>query len=283
MKRVMLGLLLAALWAPVALGADETKGKKYDVLVVKDVVYNPDKEPDERHKLDLYLPHGAKDYPVFVFIHGGGWRGGSKNGAAGIGVMFANHGVGLVSVGYRLSPKIVHPEHIKDIAQAFAWVFHNMGKRGANVKQVFVGGHSAGGHLAALLATDDSYLKKYKLSAADIRGVMPISGVFDVSNERLKGTFGDEESRKKASPLTHVKKDLPPFLVFYADKEIAGLGKQAERFGKALKEAGATAEVKMIKGRDHGSIMFRASDANDEVAKAIFAFIKENSKTKGKD
>lgn len=279
MKYAVIGMLLVALAAPAA--ASDARKSKHEVLVVKDVVYNPNsKEADERHTLDLYLPHGAKDYPVFFFIHGGGWRAGSKNGVAAHGITFASNGIGFVSVGYRLSPKVSHPEHIKDVAQAFAWVVHNLGKRGADVKRVFVSGHSAGGHLCALLAADPSYLAAYKLSPADIRGVIPISGVFDVNHERMKGTFGEEDSRKKASPLTHVRKDLPPFLIFYAENE--KLGKQADVFGKALKEAGAKAEVKMIKDRNHGTIMSRAAAHDDEVTQAIFAFIEANSK-KGKE
>ncbi len=271
MKRGMMGVLLAVLWAPLAVG------QEYKVETVKDVAYNDAKDADpERHKLDLYLPRGAKNYPILFFIHGGGWRGGSKNGFAKHGQTAASHGIGFVSVGYRLSPKVIHPEHVKDVAQAFAWVVKNLPKRGANVEQIYVSGHSAGGHLAALLATDEDYLKKYKLSAANIHGVIPISGVFDVSNGRMAKLFGDEAARKKASPLTHVREKLPPFLVLYADKEIAGLGKQAEAFGEALKKKGAKVEVKMIKDRDHGSIMRNAAKADDEVAKAIFAFIREN-------
>jgi acetyl esterase/lipase len=277
MKQLALGTVLVLLGAGFVHGADDKKAGKFDVEVVKDVAYNDSKDADSvRHKLDLYLPKGAKNYPVLIFIHGGAWRGGSKNPFAKQGNTTASHGIGFVAINYRLSPKVSHPEHIKDVARAFAWVHGDLGKRGANLEQVYVSGHSAGGHLCALLAADDSYLKEHKLSATNIRGVIPISGVFNVSSERMKGVFGDEDSRKKASPLTHVKKELPPFLLLYADKEISGLGKQAEAFAAALKKAGATAQVKMIKDRDHGSIIRRASAPDDEVAQAIFNFIKDN-------
>jgi acetyl esterase/lipase len=275
MKRAVVAVLLAALCAPLVAGADDTKKGKYEVEVVKNVAYKDTDADDVRHKLDLYLPKGAKDYPVFFFIHGGGWTRGSKEGTGKHGKMFAEHGVGFVTINYRLSPKVKSPEHIKDVAQAFAWTMANLGKRGANLDQVYVSGHSAGGHLAALLATNEEYLKAHKLSVANIRGVIPISGVFTISARQEK-IFGDEESRKKASPQGHVREKMPPFLVLYADKEIAGLGKQAAAFGQALKKVGAKGEVKMIKDRDHGSIAIKASDRNDEVAQAIFAFIKEN-------
>jgi acetyl esterase/lipase len=277
MKRVALGTVLVLLGAGFVHGADDKKAGKYDVEVVKGVAYNASKDADDvRHKLDLYLPRGAKNYPVLVFIHGGAWRGGSKNSYAKHGNTAASHGIGFVAINYRLSPKVSHPEHIKDVARAFAWVYGDLGKRGANLEQVYVCGHSAGGHLCALLATDASYLKEHKLSATNIQGVIPISGAFNVNIERMKNVFGEEDSRKKASPLTHVKKELPPFLLLYADKEIARLDKQAEEFAAALKKAGARVDVKMIKDRNHGSIIRNASAPDDEVARAIFNFIRDN-------
>src|SRR5437016_4911495 len=149
MKRVALGTVLL-LGAVLARGADDKKAGKFDVEVVKDVAYNASKDADGvRHKLDLYLPREAKDYPVLLFIHGGAWRGGSKNGYAKHGTTAASNGIGFVAINYRLSPKISHPEHIKDVARAFAWVHGELGKRGANLEQIYVCGHSAGGHLCA--------------------------------------------------------------------------------------------------------------------------------------
>jgi acetyl esterase/lipase len=269
-------LLVALVLFTAGLVGAEEKKPLYEVEVVKDIAYNPASDADaERHKLDLYLPKGAKDYPVFFFIHGGAWRGGKKDLYGPIGKTFAAQGIAFVATNYRLSPKVKHPAHIEDVAQAFAWVVGNLGKRGANLKQVFVSGHSAGGHLAALLATDESYLKTHKLSLSEIRAVVPISGVYIVGGERLASVFG--EDGKKASPLTHVKGKLPPFLVLYADKEMAGLGKQAEAFGAAMKKASCDVEVKVIKDRDHISIIRNAAKADDEMTTAIVAFIKKHN------
>jgi acetyl esterase/lipase len=266
---------VALVLAP-GLARAEVKKVSYEVEVVKDVAYNSAADADgERHKLDLYLPRGLNDYPVYFFIHGGAWRSGNKNLYAPIGKTFAAQGIAFVATNYRLSPKVKHPAHIEDVALAFAWVVGNLGKRGANLKQVYVSGHSAGGHLAALLATDESYLKAHKRSLADIKAVLPISGVFMVAGERLARVFGDEG--KKASPMTHIKAKLPPFLVLYADKEIAGLGKQAEAFGEAMKKAKCDIEVKMIKDRNHISIIRNAARADDEMTTAIVAFIRKHN------
>ncbi|MFO0841310.1 MAG: alpha/beta hydrolase [Gemmataceae bacterium] len=275
MKR-FLPLLIALILAAPALRGGDDKAPAYEVEVVKDVAYNGAADADaERHKLDLYLPRGAKGYPVLFFIHGGGWNKGKKDGFAAHGRAFARQGIGFVATNYRLTPVVKHPGHVEDVAQAFAWCHANLGKRGADVKQMFVSGHSAGGHLCALLATDEGYLKRHKLSLSDIKGVIPISGVFDVSGERLADRFG--EDGKKASPMSHLKGNLPPFLVFYADKELGALGKQAEAFAKAAKALKCDVEVKMIKDRDHGTIMRNAAKPDDEVSQAMVAFIRKHS------
>src|SRR4029079_5785476 len=114
-------------------------------------------------------------------------------------------------------------------------------------------GHSAGGHLCALLATDESYLKAHGLSLKDIKGCIPISGVFTVGGgKNPSNVWGeDRELIRKASPMSHGNnKGRPPFLIFYAEGE--RLGEQAESFTSALNKAGVTAELKRIKGRDHG-------------------------------
>jgi acetyl esterase/lipase len=277
MRIAAYGLLGAVLVAGPA-RADEKK--TYEVEVVKNRSYvEGDKAHKTRHRYDLYLPKGAKDYPVFFFIHGGAWRGGSKDGFGKHGRTFAKHGIAFVATNYRLSPSAKHPAHIEDVAAAFAKARADLAKRGANVKRVFVGGHSAGGHLAALLATDPDHLKKHKLALADVKGVVPISGVF-VLGSRQEEFFGDEESRKKASPQTHASGKLPPFLVLYAQKEIAGLGRQAEAFGKAVKKHKGDITVRLIKDRDHGSIMMRAADKGDDVTRLIFSFIEGDGRLK---
>lgn len=266
-------LLALALVLPNPAPAGEKK-PTYEVEIVKDVAYTDAKDADpERHKLDLYLPKGAKDYPVFFFIHGGGWRNGSKNGFGEHGKTFASQGIAFVATNYRLSPAVKHPAHAEDVAKAFAWVHANLPKRGANVKHLYVSGHSAGGHLAALLATDERYLKSHKLSIADIKGVLPISGVFTVGGGKGSEIWGEPENAKAASPMTHVKDNLPPFLVFYADKELGALGKQAEEFGKAVAKVKGDITVKMINDRDHGTIMRNVAKPDDEVTTAIVAFI----------
>ena len=276
MKKAAASVLALTVLAGMLVKADEKKAVPFEVEIVKDVPYSDSKDADPvRHKLDLYLPKSAKDYPVFFFIHGGGWTQGSKNGFAAHGNTFAKNGVAFVSVNYRLTPTVKHPGHIEDVAQAFAWVVANLGKRGANLEQIYVSGHSAGGHLAALLGTDESRLKAHKLSLKNIKGVVPVSGVFSISS-RMSKSFGGPDSCKNASPITHVKEGLPPFLILYGDAEAKGLGKQAEDFAKALEKAKVSVEVKNVADRNHGTIMRNIAKEDDVATTAIFAFIRKN-------
>ena len=281
MRRIPVCVLLLAVPLAGPAWAEEARAPKtggnYEVEVRKDIPYVEGKDVDERQKLDLYLPKGAKDYPTLFFIHGGGWTAGSRSGFDRIGRTFARNGVAFVSVGYRLSPKVKHPAHIEDVAKGFAWTVANIGKYGGNADAIFVSGHSAGGHLAALLATDDDYLKAEKLSLKNIKGVIPVSGVGVVSTRQKNDFAEDAEVSKKASPQNHAREGLPPFLILYGDAEANQLGKQAEAFAPALKEKKVEATIAMQKDRNHGSVMMKMSAEDDPATQAILEFIARHS------
>ncbi len=283
----LVALALLGLGASVGAGDKDhpAPGKGHGVEVVKDIAYSADKDADpERHKLNLYLPRDAKGFPVLVYVHGGGWTKGDRKSFARQAETLAKNGVGVASVGYRLSPAVKHPVHIQDVASAFAWVHAHIAKYGGRPDALFIGGHSAGGHLAALLATDESYLKAQKLSLKDVRGAVPISGVYTIPPGKLAAVFGDEPSgRSQASPLSHVKPGDPPFLVLYADKDGPGMDRMAEEFTKALKQAGNEATVMRIPDRNHGTIIGNAVNPDDPVTQAVLQFIRRHSGGTGKD
>jgi acetyl esterase/lipase len=279
-------LLAFALLTPLA-RADEPKKpakaeKLFEVESVKDVAYNDAKDADEKQKLDLYLPKGQKDFPVLFFVHGGTWKSGDRKKYAPVGELFASHGLGTVVISYRLSPKVQHPAHIQDVAKAFAWTCTNIGKHGGKADQIFVCGHSAGGHLVALLATDESYLKAEKRSLKDIKGAIPISGVYTiVPLGALATAFGkDAEVCKKASPINNVGDKEPPFLLIYADKDLPTLGWMAEGMCKKLDEHKCDVKTQEVKDRDHVSIMTKLGDDGDPTRQAVLDFVKKHTEKK---
>jgi arylformamidase len=197
-----------------------------------------------------------------------------------LATFYAKQGIGVVVTNYRLSPEVQHPEHIKDVARAFAWTHKNIGKHGGDPGRIFICGHSAGGHLVALLATNGDYLKAEGLTVADIKGCIPISGIFDIRDKMMPRVFGpDGANRKTASPLYNVKDGLPPFLVLCADKDIVNCRRPfAEAFVTALTKKSNKAELVEVKDSDHLRILFSAAGADTPVSKAILTFIEANGK-----
>jgi acetyl esterase/lipase len=272
---------------------EETQANTYAVKAIKDVAYYDGEDADKvKHKLDLYLPKDKERFPVFFFVHGGAWVHGDKNFFnlySSLGTYFAKQGIGVVVTNYRLSPGVKHPEHVKDVARAFAWTYKNIEKYGGRPDQIFAGGHSAGAHLSALLAADDTYLKSEGLSSDKIKGVIPISGMFQIPDKLLPTVFGtDEEVRRKASPMYHAKAGLPPFLILYADKDLPGCDKdQAEALGKALKDKGTKAATLEVKDSNHYLIILHTASGKGPAPQAILDFIvaqtKDDKKDRGKD
>jgi acetyl esterase/lipase len=284
-RPLILSLILTAALPASVLRADEPAKGTHEVKAVREIAYYEGDDADPvKHKLDLYLPRDVKDFPVLFFVHGGAWMHGDKN-FLGIYSSLAHHlakkGLGVVVTNYRLSPKVQHPEHIKDVARAFAWTYKHIADYGGNKAEIFVTGHSAGGHLVALLGTDDSYLKAHGLDLKAIKGDIPISGVMEIEKDFMPRVFGsDEKICKAASPIAHVRKDLPPFLVLYADDDLKVCSRTSIEFAKTLKEKKAPVEEKEIKKRNHMSILLNAVLDSDPVADAIVDFIGRNKGSK---
>jgi acetyl esterase/lipase len=254
------------------------------VQVIKDIVYRDLCEGEDpaldKNKLDLYLPKGKKDVPVLFFVHGGAWRQGDKSFLgmySTLGQFWARQGIATVVTNYRLSPAHKHPAHIEDVAKAFAWTWKNIGQYGGRQDQIFVCGHSAGGHLVSLLATDESYLRAEGLTHKAIRGAIPISGVFRLVAEHSLFTtvFGKDRSLvETASPVSHVGScPHPPFLIIYADKDFPTCDKVSEEFCKSLREKSCNAETLCVKDRNHISVLVYITRDNDPVAQAMKQFI----------
>ena len=245
------------------------------------------------HSFDLYLPEGKTNFPMLFFIHGGGWRGGDKvyDGLDKIAKICADLGIGVMSPNYRLSPAIRHPVHMQDVARAFAWLHQNGTQYGADPNKIFVAGGSAGGHLAALLALDERYLKEHGLSPKMIQGVMLFSGIYDLPNYRMPDgklgqiaevAFGpDYEVLKSASPAAHVgrlQSDTPPFFIAYTDNDLFGLAEQAKTLYSLFLQHGLRAELLEQPGRTHptktSGIWERLDGADDVLGAAIDRFLR---------
>lgn len=237
--------------------------------------------PDDanKHKLDIYFKQGVQRAPVFFFIHGGAWRSGDRFLYRSLGNRFASEGIVTVAPSYRLSPKNPHPAQIDDVAAAFAWVVAHIQDYGGDPNRIVVGGHSAGGHLAALLTLAPKHLARYGLSQKNIRGAIALSGVYDVTTG-LESTFGrDKDVQRDASPLMHVQAPAPPFLITYCQWDYLRLPQQAQEFHAVLQQKGVASELIYVAGESHISEIVRVTRPDDVTARAILRFIRQHIAT----
>lgn len=259
-----------------------------DVFIERDIPYIPN--GDERQKLDVYAPPNAAGLPVAVWFYGGGWRSGDKRLFEHLGRAFSVRGIVTVAVNYRLSPAVSHPAHAQDCAAAVGWTYRNIARFGGDPQRIFLTGHSAGSHLASLLALDRRFLEAENVPAEVIRGVVAISGASDLvehvdssiltSRQFVEEAFGSTpEELRGASPLTYVHAGAPPFLLIAAENDPEGLQNQVKRLADALREAGGTVRFITVKGRDHFSIVRRFGPGDDTTAQAAAEFIRVAGQT----
>jgi acetyl esterase/lipase len=248
------------------------------IEAVKDLDYTQGAPEDApKHKLDLYRRAGAKNAPVLFFVHGGAWVRGDRSQYPFFGNHFAKAGYLVVIPSYRLAPKNPHPAQIEDVAAAFAWTVHHAAEYGGDPSRIFLAGHSAGGHLVALLATNETWLQPHGLSSSAIRGVMSLSGVPDIvglaasSDSRVFGK--DPAVLRGASPLQHVRPGLPPFLVTYCQWDYLSLPQQAQQFHAALQAAGVPATLAFVPAENHISEMTNLTQSSDAISAAMLSFM----------
>jgi acetyl esterase/lipase len=205
----------------------------------------------DKHKLDLYLPRDKKNFPVLVFLHGGSWRTGDRSLYKALGDRLARAGIGVAIPSYRLMPQNPHPAQIEDVAAAFAWVAQNISQRGGDASRIYLSGHSAGAHLAALLALDEKYLGKFGLPRTSIRSVIAMSGIYNVDKLDSFIVAADKGDKHDASPAAHAHSGAPPFLISYCQWDYFGLPKQARDFTLTLKKNFVAVELLYVPGENH--------------------------------
>lgn len=183
---------------------------------------------NERQMLDVYAPAAGKNLPVVIWIHGGGWQTGDKKDVGHKPQAFYDKGFVFASVNYRLLPEVKINQMAQDVAKAIRWVHDHAKEFSGDPDTMIVMGHSAGAQLAALVCTDERYMKAEGLPLSIIKGCVPVDGdTYDVplQIETVKGKraagyiikFGDEKMQKELSPVTHVAKgkNIPPFLILH--------------------------------------------------------------------
>lgn len=280
MRRLMAVMALLLFCAP-ALAQNRAAVKQ-----LTDVAYV--KEGHERQKLDLFLPEKAdKPLPVVVWIHGGAWRAGDKG--RNPAQYLVQQGYAVASINYRLSQHATMPAQIEDCKAAIRWLRANAKEYNLDPEHIGVWGASAGGHLVALLGTSGDVKElEGELGHADqssrVQCVVDWFGPTDFlamgrTQDRadapvarlLGGPLNTKtEAAKAASPVTHITKDDPPFLIMHGDKDTTVGLRQSNILADKLKETGVEVELKVLEGAGHGGPAFLSADSR-QLIEAFFA------------
>ena len=251
---------------------------------------------NERLILDVYSPPKAKNLPVVFWIHGGGWQTGDKSDVQIKPQFFMDHGFVFVSTNYRLLPIVDMATIVRDIAKSLRWVHDHIAEHGGDPTRLVIMGHSAGAQLAALICTDDRYLKAEGLSLAGVKGCVPVDGdTYDVpaivetgeTRRRVHGLpqpklghrekFGNDPAKHRDfSAVTHIAKDksIPPFLILYV-ADHPDTSAQAQRLGSVLKENGIPATLFGGKETTHNQINAHLGQPDDPATKALREFLEK--------
>lgn len=239
------------------------------IRLVPDVAYAGDGHP--RRRLSLLVPRSpsvSEPLPMIVYIHGGGWRGGDhRNGVKVLQDLVATGRFAGASIGYRLTDEVVWPAPYEDCRLALDWLRRHAGDLGVDSRRIVVFGHSAGGHLALMLALGET--GPVRLAGAidffgptdllAMQSQMSPDGAIDHDSaespeSRLVGGPVQErrEIARSASPIEYVDPTDPPLLVVHGDQDrLVPIG-QSEELVRRIRRSDGSVVFLEIEDGGHG-------------------------------
>jgi acetyl esterase/lipase len=238
-------------------------------------VAGPEADPI-KHRLDLFCPpRTGVGLPMLMYFHGGVWQKGDKSDYPNIGEAFGRRGILTAVANYRLTPAVRHPEHLRDAARAVAWLWRHGTDYGGRPDRLYLSGHSAGGHLIAMLLFDQSYLRAEGLDPESLAGIIALSGVFDLT-QGLDDTpdggapgyvhrpFGsDHATLVSASPIHRLRATRVPLLVILAGEDYHAMQRQSREFVAAARRYRLTLNFETIPERSHYDLVNKIGEPGD--------------------
>ena len=228
------------------------------------------------------VPAAEPNGDVLVVFHGGGWTNGYKEWMLFMVPALTALGITFVSAGYRLAPDHVFPVQRDDAFDAIAAVHRSISAHGGRADRIFLGGHSAGGHLAALAALSEGWTAERHVPANAIRGALPISGTYlfgDGSGLAMRPRFLGPEAigaDHAASPVHHVRPGVPPFLVSFGSDDFPHLRRPAQVFIAALRAHGNDVTACELPGCDHLGASYASGDFDFDWGRMAAAWMREH-------
>ncbi|MBX2816975.1 MAG: alpha/beta hydrolase [Saprospiraceae bacterium] len=256
---------------------------------------------DTLRQINLIVAEDVSQAPLLIWIGGGAWSYVNRHMEMELCRKIAAEGITVASVGHRLSPQLLrephrvegvrHPAHIEDLAQAFAWLHAHAEEYGYDTASIFVGGFSSGAHLSTLLISDYKYLEGVGHSVADVAGIIPIGGAFDIIHYRdiltaavpaylenhIHAVFGESDaSQMDASPSQFIAHIKTPMLVISDTNTY----KYNKHFEEQLKEAEfALADVLHVGSLSHGELWKDIGAENSRYRSVIVNYIRSLQNT----
>jgi acetyl esterase/lipase len=268
--------LLASACAPVdVLNATiSTSG----LTIIRDVPYLP----GPRHGLDIYRADAsAGALPVVVFIYGGSWQSGEKADYLFAASALARRGFLVMVPDYRLYPAVQFPGFIEDAARAVAFARRVAPSYGGDPRRLFVVGHSAGAHIAAMLALDPRYLRAAGMDRRDLAGMAGLAGPYDflpIIAPDIQAVFSAAADKRETQPIDFVDGHNPPMLLLAGEDDTTVLPRNTTALAAAIRAKGGPVEMKLYPGVAHIGIIlafapgFRGrAPSLDDVARFIDA------------
>ena len=250
--------------------------------VAQDIPIHPEMVP----RLDVYSPPAGEGHPVLIFFHGGAWSSYHKGLFVPVAMRIVPHEMVVVIPDYSLFPGARYEQMATEVAGAIAWTLEHIEDYGGDPERVVVAGHSAGAHLLGLATMDSRFLSAQGHSSEELCGLIGLSGVYDVQAEYdfwlakgstprlITGVFGGEEHFGPASPLSHVRAGLPPWLLIHGDHDESVPVEMSIEFAAALREAGAPVALKVYPGAAHSDYFFAGlRDEGAQVLRDIVTFV----------
>ena len=284
-RRYLLLILLMVITLPSAWAQ---KGVNSYILV-RNIKYATHPKSDPKlNMLDIYMPKKGSNSPVVIWVHGGAFAYGDKEYVQDKAEYFTSKGYVFVSINYRLSPKVVHPVHVQDVADAIMWIYKNATHYSSDAKRMFLMGHSAGAHLAALVSTDETYIRKSGGDLDVIQGVVLLDGAgYDITvlmndaksklAEWYTKAFGDSKKEwEQASPVNYIAagKKIPTFMIAYAGEREAA-ETEAKILSKKLTEAQVENKVFFYQKKNHLTISRELGEEGDKTTEDVYRFLLE--------
>ena len=234
---------------------------------------------DSAHDLSLDI-HRARsatgNAPVVVFLYGGDWRNGRRQDYRFVGQSLARAGLLVFMPDYRKVPQVTFPAFVEDAARSVAWARQHAAEYGGDPSRIFLVGHSAGAHIAAMLATDAQFLQAVGMRPRDLAGVVGLSGPYDflpLTDPDLQEVFAPPERWAQSQPVNFVDGDEPPFLLFQGTADKTVQPNNSVSLAAKLRAAGEPVQLQMMEGTGHAGTLLDLVRNRDGVRTQTLQFI----------